>query len=386
MQGPIVMHLTACALIVVLGVAPAKFWRTLLVVLLASLWAGWCRINWFPVPGLLAAVLYLLEAGLKSPKRWAVHLWKPVVWFLLGTGTAILSNLLYMQWSGNGSGGNFASSLTSDLLWYRLLPSSTYPEGVLLAILLASLPIVLILIMALRRQRGAFQTLRLAGIFAVLAVLLLGGLVVSVKIGGGADLHNLDAYIVTLMLVGGYFFSGQVRADHPAAGTFAPGVAGVVMLAMIVPLWFAIQASPAFIRWNENLAEQALRLIRIEADEVAARGEEVLFISQRHLVMQGSVDVSLVADYEQDFLMEMVMSHNQAYIDQFQADLRARRFGMIVIDPQTIQYYGRSNDFGEENDYWVDAVSTPLLCYYEPAIVFQAFPIAIYVPRDQPCR
>ena len=43
--------------------------------------------------------------------------------------------------------------------------------------------------------------LRLGLIFAALLVLFAGGLVVSMKIGGGVDIHNLDAYLSLLLIV-----------------------------------------------------------------------------------------------------------------------------------------------------------------------------------------
>lgn len=386
MQGPIQSHLLVCALIVFWGVIPDRYWRTTVIVVLASLWAGWCRINWFPVPGMLAAALYLLEMPLGSSERRVAYFWKPVSWFLLGTATAFASNLFFMRWSGNGTGGNFVSSLNSDLLWYRLLPNSTYPNGVLPEILLASLPMVMILLITLCGLRGAFCVSRLYVLFVALAVLFFGGVLVSVKIGGGYGLHNLDAYLIMLMLLTAYVYTNRMMPDRSPPQQIDVIGTGLRILAIVVPIWFAIQYTPAFINWNQESAERVVQLIKFNAEKIASQGEEVLFVSQRHLIAFEKIDVPLVPEYEKDFLMEMVMSHNRPYLDRFRADLSAQRFGLIYIYPHVVRYDAPSRPFSEENNYWVDEVSQPLLCYYEPAFVFDEYRIAAYVPRDQACK
>ena len=60
-QGPVYYHLLVPVCIVLAGFNPRRFWRSLAVVILASAWAGISRINWYPVPALLAISLYLLE-------------------------------------------------------------------------------------------------------------------------------------------------------------------------------------------------------------------------------------------------------------------------------------------------------------------------------------
>ena len=386
MQGPIQTHLLLCALIVVWGAAPGRFRRTTMVVLLASLWAGWCRINWFPVPGMLAAVLYFLEIPLESPGRRVAYLWKPAFWFLFGTAASFASNLLYMRWSGNGTDGNYVSSLSSDLLWYRLWPNPTNPLGVLPGLLLVSAPLVLAAALALHRDRRAFHPMQQVGLFGVLVVLLLGGLVVSIKIGGGHDLHNLDAFLIMLLLVGGGLLRGPVAAFRSGERRIGLRDLGAAVFILVMPIWYSIRQNPSFVSWNREQARLQVQAIQDNAERAAGRGEAVLFISQRHLIAFDEMHVPLVPEYEQDYLMEMVMSHNRPYLDGFQADLRSQRFGMIVLFPQAIRYDRGARSFSEENNYWVDEVSAPLLCNYEPLTSAEEFQVVLYVPRDQPCR
>ena len=60
-QGPVYYHLQFMVILILWGFDRHHFWRNLILVLIASLWAGISRINWLPVPGLLAAALYLME-------------------------------------------------------------------------------------------------------------------------------------------------------------------------------------------------------------------------------------------------------------------------------------------------------------------------------------
>jgi hypothetical protein len=389
MQGPILAPLLVSAILVIAGVDPQKFWRTTLVVLLASLWAGWSRINWFPVPGLIAAAIYLLETRLDQPRRGLAYLWKPLFWVGTGTAAALAANLAFVRWSGNGGGGNFVSSLSSDMLWYRLLPNPTYAHGILLDMVLVSLPLLVSLFLAFARDRR-LHPLRVAGLTGILLVLGLGGLVVSVKIGGGSDLHNLDAYLISLLLVGGYLFFGRAEADAETDKFLLPAHSGrralLIALALVIPIGMALTTGSPVFTWDRAQVERVLSLAKQEIEVVSARGEPVLFISQRQLLALKMIHAPLVPEYEQDALMEMVMSHNSTYLDRFQADLAAQKYGLIVAEPQTVHYYGRTSYFGEENDQWVDLVSIPMLCYYEPFMQPGLLGVTLYVPRETPCK
>ena len=387
LQGPVHIHLLACAFIVMWGVKPRKFWRTTLVVILASVWAGISRINWYPVPGLFAAVLFMLEDPFKVTSPRLRYFWKPVFWFTLGLVAAFASQFTYVLVSANTNqpGGAF-TSLSSDLLWYRLFPSTTNPVGILLSAFIFSLPLLALIIFSLHRRHGSFHPMRLTGIFSVFLVLFFGGLVVSIKIGGGSDLHNMDAYFILLMLVSGYFYFDRITPETGRVHAPVSYPPVVTFLAIFFPVCVAIQLVNPVFSWDRAQANQKLATIRSQAEAVERNGGEVLFISQRHLLALKVVDVPLVPEYEQDSLMEMVMSHNRAYLDRFQADMQAQRFALIVAWEQNISYYGESRSFGEENDMWVEEVSIPLLCDYRPIYQPSDFGIVLFVPRDQPCK
>ncbi len=395
-QGPVYYHLLVMVILVLWAYDGQKPWRTLLVVLLASLWAGISRINWLPVPGLLAAALYLLERPLTRP-AWR-YLLPPAGWTLLGTILAYASQTAYKLWSGNPA-EQFGSSFSSDLLWYRLKPNPTYPLGILPSAILVSLPLVLLICLHVAQHWRRYHFLRLLGLGAILFVLFAGGVVVSVKIGGGSNLHNLDAYLALLLIIGGFITLERMTPDtSPAepvtqpnrsrsqAGIYHSLSALLQAMALLVPIFFAISSGGPLPQRNLVAAQAELQTLRQVVEVAVQQGGEVLFINQRHLLALDEVEAPLVADYELVFLMEMAMASNAPYLDAFHADLLNQRYAVIVAEPMSIQYQGPAHSFGEENDAWVRHVSEPLLCDYEPLAELETAGVVLYVPRAEPCR
>jgi hypothetical protein len=293
--------------------------------------------------------------------------------------TAFLAQVLYIRLSGNSDARAFGSSLTSDLLWYRLLPNPTYPPGILLALILAALPVILLVAGVIKRQRR-LSGWSLAGLGAYLAILLVGGLVVSVKIGGGGDLHNMDAFLVMLMISGGYLLLGERSSDSSATAE-ARGSQRLLALAGIIPVLFAIVPYITFQPYDRSNTDNEVATIRRQA-ETAAQSGEVLFISQRHLVTFDIIPVPLSPDYELLTLMEMALSGNTPYLNAFYADLRNHRFSLIIAPEQKVIHKGPAYSFGEENDAWAEHVARPILCYYEPAQTFKDLDVQLLIPRQ----
>jgi hypothetical protein len=381
-QGGVYYNLQVCVILVLAGFSLAHPKRTWAIVILASFWAGMSRINWFPVPAMLAGLLYFLETPYsKTDKPWTYFL-SPILWGMIGTGTALLGQAFYIRISGNSDVRSFGSSLTSDLLWYRLLPNPTYAPGILLALTLAALPVILIIAWFIQRKNW-LPGWPFAGLVVYLAVLLVGGLIVSVKIGGGGELHNMDAFVVTLMISGAYALFGGTGfrlALSPVEGSEDVPWRRLAF-AVFAPILFAVVPYLTFPTYDHVRVEDELATVRADA-EVAAQNGDVLFISQRHLVTFGSVPVALTPDYELLTLMEMAMSGNTPYLDQFSTDLRAHRFSMIVAPEQKLIHKGAAYSFGEENDAWVEHISRAILCYYEPLDTFKDLDVQLLVPRQ----
>jgi hypothetical protein len=333
---------------------------------------------------MLAAALYFLERPLtaEAPENkpaslpsMARYLLPPALWVMLGTAAGYVSQEVYQTLSGNPP-ELFGSSFSSDLLWYRLLPNPTYPLGILPSAVLVSLPLLLLSAAKLWHTWRRVHPLRLLGLAGILLVLFAGGVVVSVKIGGGSNLHNLDAYLVLLLVVCGALGLGALRLEGTQLSLAQPHLPAwleplLLALTVAIPLAYALSTGGALPKRDFAAAESALQEVAQAVAQADQQGGEVLFISQRHLLtlgMLGEVTPPLVPDYELVFLMEMAMSGNRFYLDAFQSGLQAQRYALIVSGPLTTNLQGRLHSFGEENDAWVIEVSEPILCYYEPIL------------------
>jgi hypothetical protein len=122
------------------------------------------------------------------------------------------------------------------------------------------------------------------------------------------------------------------------------------------------------------------------AVETVQNGGEVLFVTERQLLTFGYVSgVPLIAEYEQTELMEMAMSRNRMYLEQFYADLAAQRFDVIVAEDQKYSPQKRGS-FTEEDAAWVRYVGVPILCYYKPAEALGSNNLKFFVPRPNPAE
>jgi len=185
-QGAVYYHLQVCVIIILLGVSSKHPWRSLAAVIVSSFWAGMSRLNWFPVPAILAITLYLLEEPFSQVGQFWRYIFKPALWGVVGLATALLGEGFYIAISGNTDLKAFGSSLTSALLWYRWFPSPTNPIGIIPGTLIVSLPLFILIYLSVRKHLKDVHPLRQAVLVIMLLILLVGGLVVSTKIGGGA--------------------------------------------------------------------------------------------------------------------------------------------------------------------------------------------------------
>lgn len=393
--GPVYYHLQVPLILVLWLFDRRRFWRSLAVVAVASIWAGISRVNWFPAAGLLAAALYFMEEPVARQPPWR-YLARPAAWAVGGLALAFAAQAAYAIGSGNPA-EQFASSLTSDLLWYRLLPNITYPAGVLLMAALVCAPIILLAWLHHFERGGHAHLIRLLGLGSILLILLGGGLVVSVKIGGGSNLHNLDVFLAFLMIVAAYLVFDRM-APEPAAQEQPPQnvqrrsldprlIQAAWGLALLVPVYLTIIQGGPPESYDRAAVERDLARLSRFTNEAAQEGE-VLFISQRHLLTFGLIDgISLVPEYEKVFLMEMAMAGDPAYLGRFWQDLQNHRFSMIVTDPLFLRYKGVTDSFGEENDAWVKNVSVEILCYYEHYRNLRGLSLQLLIPRPEgkPC-
>jgi hypothetical protein len=384
-QGAVYFHLMVCVILVLLGYRKDTPWRTLLFVLLASVWAGISRVNWMPVPGLLAAALYLLDEPVDA-KNWTKYVQFPVLWAVAGVGTAWLSQQVYIRLSGNDP-ALFGSAFSSELLWNRLLPNATFSLGIILAILLVCLPGSVLLWETWHNgNKPQVHWLRWLGLAAILLAFLGGGILVSLKIGGGGDLHNLDAFLVFWALIAGSLITGAYSPEQtqPAVSPLKIESFGWI-LAMVVPVFFVVMqgAHWSFISREAQMPE--VQQMQAVLDLLKDQPGKALFIADRQLVTFGEIEgVRMEPDYEKVFLMEMAMGNNKPYLQGFYHQISSHAYKAIITDTLYTGKQGQTHAFGDENDIWVFKVLIPMLEEYEPAASWQDGGVNLLIPKGQP--
>lgn len=361
-QGPIYFNLILVPLIVLWGFRPRKFWRSMAVVLAASVWAGLSRINWYPMPAAVALLLYIFETP--YPGRFWRYIWRPLAWGVSGIGVAFATNQIYLLLAESTLNHTF-TSLKSPLLWYRLFPSATFPLGILPALLLVCSGLLLLISWKIF-LRGELHPWRKTIIALVLGVFLIGGLVVSVKIGGGNNLHNLDSFLVLLLITAGYTFAVQIKMDGEWAPSqklplWLPGL--ILCLPLIFQMPFTPYRPPVDQKTIVRVEKRLEELVRASMEA----GKPVLFVSNSQmLAIQRFPGILPEPHYEVVFMMEMAMAGNQAYFTEFYERLKRQEWGLIVIDTLSLATAGQEKSFGEEQTAWVKWVAEPLRKYYIP--------------------
>jgi hypothetical protein len=155
--------------------------------------------------------------------------------------------------------------------------------------------------------------------------------------------------------------------------------------AVMAPMLFLLGTGAPIEAHDARQTAAELDAIREGVARTAASGGDVLFISERQLLTFGEISgVRLFPDYETVFLMEMAMSRNEPYLESFHNDLRSQRFGLIVVHDLETGLQGREHNFGEENDAWVEEVSQPILCSYEPTTTIASLSLQLLTPRANP--
>ena len=379
LQGPVYFYLLPAAFLVLAFYHPDKPIQSILALLAASLWAGISRVNWLPVPAMLAITLYLLEVPLAN-RPLIRYLWPPALYTILGLASAYTARLWYMNLS-QISPAMFNASFIQQMLWYRLFPSSLNALGILPSGLLMAAPLFLLMLAHLRGRGARWHWIRLLGLSAMFFILLAGGIIVSAKIGGGNNLHNLDGFAVLFVTVGFYFLFDRFAPDHAPVSSspvaFQPWTLSLAVLAVIFFTASAITpALPSLDRHTASLAKlQGL------VSQTTANGGSVLFITQRHLLTYGLITgVPLLPEYDNINLMEFAITNYRPMIDQFQADVAAHKYDMIIAPIPPGQVRTVDSAFSEENNAWLKRVSVPLLRNYKVLATFEDDDFVVLVP------
>jgi len=276
-----------------------------------------------------------------------------------------------------------ASATRQPLLWERLFPNSTYPTGILLGIIWAAFPVIVLLVVLVIKKVWQPNWLQATAVFTVSTAFFAVGLTASVKIGGGSNLHNLDMFLVTLIITAAAALSNfWPRGKDTSSAGFL--ISAMVALVMVFPVTYALRPSEKPLLADATAVEESLAIISKEIKDTAP-GEEILFIDHRQLLTFNFVpQVPLVDDYEKKKLMNKALSADAVYFEPFNEDIRNRRFALIVNEPLNLVIRGEDYAFGDENDAYVKWVTLPLICSYEPVYTNYKTGIQLLTPREGP--
>ena len=410
-QGPIHTPLLLSAAVVALAWR-RPLWLSIPLIVVAGYFAAVSRFTWTFAPGMWAGMLWLAGAKTKNGRLAAGDWWRAIALAMCGLiGGYFLPQLTgLIAGTGNASVTQVAESVgRQPLLWYRLLPNSTYNLGILINLVIAVTPLIIVLFFAVQGGAWNLNIWQKLAILGALAAFLIVGLVASTKIGGGGDLHNMDMFLIGLLFTGGLAWEKTDRAWLTESATL-PMWMQMVLIALVTlsafgpllrlrPLLYADDfsrlktladiedpyADPRVLGLlppREDVGK-TLTLMQEWVANAKTRGE-VLFMDQRQLLTFGYIKgVPLVSEYEKKYLMDQAMGDTAAStFPAFYRDLENHRFSLIISDPLRLPIKDSDYSFGEENNAWVKWVAAPILCYYEPLVTLQEFKIQLLVPLE----
>jgi len=417
-QGPIHPPLVFCALFVAM-LWRKPLWLAIPLIFITGYLAEVSRYTWLFAPAIWIVMLEFGGATLENGRVERSIWWRAASLGLFGAlggyfGETLVRwvKITFLQGEAaalTGEGAISVSSISSavsqqPLLWYRLFPNATYGMGILLSLLIAVFPILVILVYLSASRKWVMNKWQKLAIGLPLLAFLIVGLIVSTKIGGGGDLHNLDMFLIGILFTAVIAWENGGRQWLSQIDSSPVWIKGSLILLLVIPGIQPLSALRSFqfaedLPWLVTLTDvsdekflemlppqeevdEILQTIRQEVDAKEAQGE-VLFLDQRQLLTFGYVkDVPLVPEYEKKVLMNEAMADNAVYFSSFYADLRAGRFSLIVSEPLRAPVKDSSYEFGEENNAWVKWVVEPVLCYYEEIETFRDPQIQLLVPKQ----
>lgn len=406
-HAPIYTPLVLAAILVV-GGRRLPLPVNLLLVGLAGYYVQASRYTWIFAPAMWAGLLAFVpslakdsfshQPGLRDEWRnWLLggqvqRWWRAAILALAGVTGSILipefrSWLAAMQTTTAGAplSGVGETLGRQPLLWSRLLPNASYPLGlgVLLDLALTAGPLIVWLLVWLFSRRWKLDFWQKLAVSASLLAFFVVGLIVSVKIGGGSNLHNMDMFLISLVLLAGVAVERGLL-DRILQSRLAAATLALIIIFPVVQLF--IETRPLGLP-SASLINEGLDSTR-QLVEKAAKIGPVLFIDNRQLLTFGYVeDVPLIADYEKKHMMDEAMSRNQAYFEPFYADLQQHRFCLIVSEVlRGAKNKSDDVEFSREEDLWVEWVSEPVLAHYWPADTYDSLRLQLLLPRDGPCK
>jgi hypothetical protein len=401
-QGPIYTPLVLGAILVA-GIRRKALWVALPIIFAASYYVQISRQTWIFAPAMWSVMLTLgdnnyLEAGRIPWRVWAKAAALGFAGLLGGVGLKggwqFLQSILAQIPEKTAQAvteadivvvGAVAGIRVTDqpLLWERLWPNPTYGMGIVVSLIVAVGPLIVLLIYLAYTKRWNLNIWQTISILSMLLAFLAVGMVASVKIGGGSNLHNLDMFLIGLVFTGVLAWEAAGHRLMVNLEEQPIAMQGLFFLIVAVPVFMPIIGAEPLTLPSREATDWTLELLQTEVDRVVGEGGEVLFMDQRQLLTFAFIqNVPLVPEYEKKQVMDKAMSADDQYFSAFYQDLAEHRFGLIVTDPQRVRYAEDDEAWGEENDIWVQWVTTPLFCYYQPKYTIKETHVWLLTPRE----
>ncbi|MCW5874839.1 MAG: hypothetical protein KIS88_09380 [Anaerolineales bacterium] len=400
-QGPIYAPLILSAILVAFSRRRA-LWIAIPLVALAGTYAGTSRFTWSFAPAIWAVLLTLSDGVLLHGKLRGRDWLRAIVLALSGLWSrglpilqGILSGLLSSspgevvssapgEQSVTSLEGLQAAATSQPFTWHRMLPNDVFPPGVVLGLLAAVGPLLLLLIYLVRKKEWKMVPPQRVVILGALLAFLAVGLVASAKVGGGADLHNLDMLLVSLVLLAGIAWEAGL---YKKLGEWIQDdrfVQAVLCAMLLIPALFPLYSGAPLNLPDDERVDYIMD--RIDANVAcAAEHGPILFLDQRQLLtFRYQQSVPLNPEYEKKYVMDQALSGNSVFFQQFVEDLADNQYALIVGELEDTVFRGRNPQYGdsliEENNAWKRWVSLSLLRYYESVHDFRDAGVETFMP------
>lgn len=390
-QGPIYTPLVLAAILVAFS-RRKSLWISVPLVALAGYYAQMSRSTWLFAPAMWAVLMTFLDPALSNSENRKGRWLRSIVLGLAGLlGGYLLPEVFKsIRTISNSTGLNpgllsiegISSKVSRQpLLWSRLFPNATSGAGILFGLILAAGPLLSLVIILIAKKRwrlDVWQKLALAGI---LGAFLVVGVVISVKIGGGNNLHNLDMFLIGTLFATSLSWEAGLKQWVISIDTQKFWLRLIIFVAVLYPAMLPMINVQPFILPPKVETQEVLNSVQKYILEGNQKGE-VLLMDQRQLLTFGFVqNIPMIPDYEKRYMMDMAMADEAGYFNKFYKDLADHRFSMIITEPLHTGFQGSEFEFGNENDAWVKWVSIPLLCYYEPVETYPIYGVQVLVPK-----
>ncbi len=254
-QGPIYTPLILVAMLVY----TTKYfptWIGFFVSLIAGLYALYSRQTWMFAPAMWSALIAFLETSPKGIKN-ETGRWLRAITLGIGgiLGGLVIGNFIVFlrtklaedpsTVTGTINLGAVNEMVSKQpLLWNRLLPNATNPFGILPALLLAVVPLIILLVLIKRESNLKLNIWQKLLIFGELAAFLIVGIIASVKIGGGDNLHNLDMFLITLLLLASLVWKAGGKEVLENICKISKAIQWLLLFVVLIPASQGMLTSP----------------------------------------------------------------------------------------------------------------------------------------------